>query len=90
MSDADMPHRARLYSLTVFTQTLWPSLANPLATVEQNWIYHLSDGDRLAIKTAVVRGMMFPSEDIWGQAAHCVSLVVHFERRLNADLLASL
>jgi hypothetical protein len=90
MSDADLPHRAHLYSFVVFTRTLCPNPANPLATLEQNWISHLSDDDRLAIKTAILRGLMFPSEDIWRQAAHCVSLVVHLERRVNAGVFASL
>jgi hypothetical protein len=89
-SDRSLPHSAHCYSFIIFNRAFTPTELFPISIVETHWFQDLTEEDRTAIRIAIVRGLMFATEDIWRPAAHIVSLIVHLDRRVTTDLFAQL
>ena len=90
LSDPPAPESAVQYSFIIITRTFDPTITNPLVRIQANWHTKMSQEQRNVLKMAIVRGLMFPAQKIWGMAAHCVCLVVAIERTTTLDVFSNL
>ena len=82
----NVPLSAQRYAFTIFTHAFNPTAQMPINTVKQNY-HSLSDDIKFNIRSAIIRGLIFPNRDIYQQAAFLIALIIAIDENCIADLL---
>ncbi|OHT09332.1 hypothetical protein TRFO_21831 [Tritrichomonas foetus] len=81
-----VPVVAQQQSFITLMRAFRPTTEMPFSVVEKNY-FSLSEQIRFNIRSAIIRGLLFPQPNIYQPAAFLVALIVMIDKKCSADIL---